>query len=88
MNSTDVDPTSLSPSNSSSVSASAFIDVPMGGSGGGPKQRFYLVATKSKERAAQLRLMDDASAAFDGVRMSSSKFIAYRKDCLMAQCIA
>ncbi|CDI98206.1 p53 transcription factor DNA binding [Echinococcus multilocularis] len=88
VNSTEVISASFSSSNASSVSSSAFIDVPMGGSGGGPKQRFYLVATKSKERAGQLRLMDDAWAAFDGVRMSSSKFMAYRKDCLLAQCIA
>eukprot|EP00108_Taenia_solium_P009238 TsM_001101100 transcript=TsM_001101100 gene=TsM_001101100 len=87
VNSAEVVTTSFSPSNASIVSGSAFIDVPMGESDG-PRQRFYLVATKSKERAAQLRLMDDASAAFDGVRMSSSKFMAYRKDCLMAQCVA
>ncbi|EUB61131.1 hypothetical protein EGR_03979 [Echinococcus granulosus] len=66
VNSTEVISASFSSSNASSVSSSAFIDVPMGGSGGGPKQRFYLVATKSKERAGQLRLMDDAWAAFDG----------------------
>ncbi|VDM33530.1 unnamed protein product [Hydatigera taeniaeformis] len=87
-NSSEVVPPSLSPSDASSISNSAFIDVPIGGSSGGPRQRFYLVATKSKERAAQLRLIDDAFAAFDGVQMSSSKFMAYREDCLMAQCIA
>lgn len=80
----------VSPTSSGTVAATfgsgspAFIDLLVGGA----KQRFYLVATKSKERAMQLRLMDDASAAFDGSRMSSTRFAAYRKECLRAQSIA
>ncbi|KAM7536145.1 hypothetical protein Aperf_G00000092109 [Anoplocephala perfoliata] len=79
-----------SPTSSETVAATsesnspAFIDLLIGDA----KQRFYLVATKSKERALQLRLMDDSSAAFDGSRMSSSRFAAYRKECLRAQSIA
>lgn len=51
----------------------------------GVKERYYLIVTKSGERAARYRFCDDASEAFDGSRMSSSRFTAYRAECLWAQ---
>lgn len=70
------------------ITSPIFVDLPLGetdGCGRGVKERFYLVVTKSKERAEQFRFIDDASAAYDGQRMSSNKFMANRKDCVMVQ---
>ncbi|VDD74179.1 unnamed protein product [Mesocestoides corti] len=52
---------------------------------GGIKQRFYIVATRSKRMAAEFRLMDDSKAAFDGRRLSRTKFMTNREECKRAQ---
>ncbi|VDN97703.1 unnamed protein product [Rodentolepis nana] len=49
------------------------------------KKVYYLVVTTCMERAKQLRFYDDASAAFDGRRMDSRRFVAYGKECLEIQ---
>ncbi len=60
----------------------AFVDVPAA-DGSGTVERFFIVATRSEERAAQFRLNDDTAAAFNGERFSVKSFISNRDKCTL-----
>nr|CDS33476.1 p53 transcription factor DNA binding [Hymenolepis microstoma] len=51
----------------------------------GRKKVYYLLLTESSERAEWFRFYDNASTAFLGSRLSSSRFTAYGRECLRNQ---